>query len=53
MTELSWLKVYIKSQIELYNHRKNLQSDGIQQYTYGRLDTYQEILRKIEEVEKV
>lgn len=46
MTELSWLKAYIKKQIELYNHRKNLQSDGTRQYTYGCLDTYEEILRK-------
>lgn len=52
MTELSWLKAYIKKQIELYNHRKNLQSDGTRQYTYGCLDTYEEILRKIKEVEE-
>lgn len=53
MTELSWLKEYLKSQIELYNHRIKLQSNETKQYTYGCLYTYEEILRKIKKVEEM
>lgn len=54
MTELSWLKAYLKSQIELYQHRINLQvpEDGAKAYSQGCVGAYGDILRKIEEVEK-
>lgn len=54
MTELSWLKEYLKSQIELYNHRINLQvpGDSARIYSQGCVGAYNDILRKIKEVEK-
>lgn len=55
MKNLSWLKSYIKSQIELYQHRINLQipGDGARSYSQGCVGAYRDILRKIEEVENV
>lgn len=54
MENLSWLKAYLKSQIELYQHRVNLQvpEDGARAYSQGCVGAYGDILRKIEEVKK-
>lgn len=54
MKELFWLKAYIKSQIELYQHRVNLQmpEDGARMYSQGCIGAYNDILRKIEKVGK-
>lgn len=54
MENLSWMKAYIKSQIELYQHRVNLQvpGDGARAYSQGCVGVYGDILRKIEKVEK-
>lgn len=54
MTNLSWLKAYIKSQIELYQHRVNLQvpGDSARVYSQGCVGAYNDILRKIKEAEE-
>ena len=44
------LKKYLESQIKLYEHRANLQSDNyVKQYSYGCIEAYRDILNLIKE----
>lgn len=55
MTELFWLKAYIKSQIELHKYQINSQAlgSGAKVYNCGCICAYTKILRKLEEAEEV
>lgn len=44
------LEKYIKTQIKLYEHRINLQSDNyVKQYSYGCIEAYNDILKILTE----
>lgn len=44
------LKKYLESQIKLYEHRANLQSDNyVKQYSYGCIEAYRDILKFLNE----